>query len=368
MKRSKIVFRYLFTSSKKEKSRTIRIMVGLCFSTMVLLCVLSIMDHLQSGRFKYIKKIRSFPVTVKAESEIDIQALSDSLFDKAIVFAYKTGEGLLKVGNSEAAVNIRYITKDYEGGLVTSSKIGEGLLIPYRLYYSNKGSSVLLTTLEKGKVARFAPKTKEYTSFGLFQTSLGSEFDSSNIFLPFEDAPDNSPMYIAFIPFSISESEMENIATDLNIGRVITWKESEASLYGAMLIEKKVMSLLLMSLYIIIAVQVFQNACGFASLKKNELSALYLIGYTKNDIKLIATGVALLLSSISFAFGLLGAKIFLTAVPYFMPIFAKGTLKLDISAIPYVFIIFTLYCVIVYVWAFLRELKQKNLREVINTI
>ena len=114
MKRSKIVFRYLFTSSKKEKSRTIRIMVGLCFSTMVLLCVLSIMDHLQSGRFKYIKKIRSFPVTVKAESEIDIQALSDSLFDKAIVFAYKTGEGLLKVGNDTAILKITPTKKEFE--------------------------------------------------------------------------------------------------------------------------------------------------------------------------------------------------------------------------------------------------------------
>ena len=368
MRRSMIIKRYLFTASKKERSRTLRIILGLIFSTMVLLCVLSIMEHLQSGRFSYIKKIRSFPVVVKADKEFDINLLSEEFFDEVIVFEYKTGEGLLKIGNSEYAVTIRYISPDYEGGLVVSGDKGKDLLISYRVFLANRSNQVVLTTIEKGKVARIAPKNKTYSSFGFFQTSLGSEFDNSTLFLPLEDAPSDSPTYIAFIPLSISEEEMVKKAEELDLGRVITWQESESSLYGAMLLEKNVMSILLMSLFVIIAVQVYQNASAFSQVKKNEIATLYFIGYTKKDIAFIAMGVSFLMTSLSFVLGGALAKLFLTLISYILPIFANETIKLDISIIPFIFAIFSIYSVAVYVWAFLRTLKQDLLREVINTI
>lgn len=368
MKRSMIIKRYLFTASKKERARTIRIILGLIFSTMVLVCVLSIMDHLQNGRFSYIKKIRSFPVVIKAEKEFDIAELSNRFYDEAIVFQYKTGEGLLKIGSGEYAVSIRYIDSSYEGGLVIKGDKGKELLIPYRVFLANRSNQVTITTIEKGKVARIAPKNKIYSSFGLFQTSLGSEFDNSTIFLPLEDAPIDAPTYIAFIPFSISEEELINKASELNLGRVITWQESESSLYGAMLLEKNVMSILLMSLFVIIAVQVFQNASAFSLVKKNELATLYFIGYTKLDIALIASGVSFFMSFISFVIGILCAKLFLYFVRYGVPALGNEAIKIDLSIIPLVFIIFTTYSIFVYVYSFLRMLKQDLLREVVNAI
>ena len=368
MRRSMIIKRYLFTASKKERSRTIRIILGLFFSTMVLLCVLSIMEHLQSGRFSYIKKIRSFPVVIKADKEFDIDSLSKEFFNEAIVFEYKTGEGLLKIKDSEYAINIRYIDSDYEGGLVVSGEKGKDLLIPYRLFLSNRTNQVTLTTIEKGKVARIAPKNKTYTSFGFFQTALGSEFDSSTIFLPLDDAPDSSPTYIAFIPLNLSEGDMVKKIESLNLGRVITWQESESSLYGAMLLEKNVMSILLMSLFIIIAVQVYQNASAFSLVKRNELATLYFMGYTKLDIAFIAIGVSFLMTLFSFVLGGVFAKVFLFLISYVMPIFSNEKIKLDFFVVPFVFTIFTIYSIAVYVWAFLRTLKQDLLREVINTI
>ena len=43
-------------------------------------------------------------------------------------------------------------------------------------------------------------------------------------------------------------------------------------------------------------------------------------------------------------------------------------IKIDLSIIPLVFIIFTTYSIFVYVYSFLRMLKQDLLREVVNAI
>ena len=189
MKCMRIALGYLFSKNGKEASRNIRIALGLIFSTMVLLSVLSVMDHLQNSRFSYIKRIRSFPVVLKNPEKSDTEALKAEFSGLATVFEYRTTEGLLKTGDGEAAVSVRYIGPDYEGGLVTNGGAGEKLLIPYRLYLSAKGREVSLTTLEEGKVARIAPKTRTYASYAAFQTALGSEFDLQTVFLPLEAAP-----------------------------------------------------------------------------------------------------------------------------------------------------------------------------------
>ncbi|MGN0905939.1 MAG: FtsX-like permease family protein [Bullifex sp.] len=363
-----VVKGYLFTKNRKERSRNIRITAGLVFSTMVLLSVLSIMDHLQNSRFTYIKKIRSFPVVLKNPDIDDADSLKEEFFDSAIVFEYRTAEGLLKTAQGESAVTVRYVSPDYEGGLVTTGGVGERLLIPYRLYLGSKGGEVSLTTLEEGKVARIAPRTRTYGSYGTFQTALGSEFDLSTVFLPLEAAPESSVRYIAFIPFGISEDELVRRVESLNTGTCITWKESEASLYGAMLVEKNVMSLLLMSLYLVIFVQVVQNSSVSAASRKRELVSLYLMGYRRRDIALIAALMAFFMTSFSFMSGAVLAKVFLMAIPYCVPLFQKGSLTLDVSALPAVYGGFTLLSALSYVYFFMKQLKEGSIREVLNSV
>ena len=75
MKCMRIALGYLFSKNGKEASRNIRIALGLIFSTMVLLSVLSVMDHLQNSRFSYIQRIRSFPVVLKNPEQSDIPDL-----------------------------------------------------------------------------------------------------------------------------------------------------------------------------------------------------------------------------------------------------------------------------------------------------
>ena len=368
MKCMRIALGYLFSKNGKEASRNIRIALGLIFSTMVLLSVLSVMDHLQNSRFSYIKRIRSFPVVLKNPEQSDTEALKAEFSGLATVFEYRTTEGLLKTGDGEAAVSVRYIGPDYEGGLVTNGGAGEKLLIPYRLYLSAKGREVSLTTLEEGKVARIAPKTRTYASYAAFQTALGSEFDLQTVFLPLEAAPEGAVRYIAFIPTGIGEKELEERVRALADGACITWQESEASLYGAMLVEKNVMSLLLMSLYLVIFVQVVQNASVTSNAKRRELVSLYLMGYTKRDISLVAFLMAFFMTGFSFIIGTVLAKLFLMAIPYCVTLFAKGSLRLDVSSLPSVYAGFTLLSVVSYVRFFRSRLKEDTVREVLNSV
>ena len=183
-----------------------------------------------------------------------------------------------------------------------------------------------------------------------------------------EAAPEGAVRYIAFIPTGIGEKELEERVRALADGTCITWQESEASLYGAMLVEKNVMSLLLMSLYLVIFVQVVQNASVTSNAKRRELVSLYLMGYTKRDISLVAFLMAFFMTGFSFIIGTVLAKLFLMAIPYCVTLFAKGSLRLDVSSLPAVYAGFTLLSVVSYVRFFRSRLKEDTVREVLNSV
>ena len=66
-----ILFRYLFSRQNRHRGRTVRIMVGLVISSVLMMCILSIMDWLQAGRMDVLRQVRSFPVTVEVEDETE---------------------------------------------------------------------------------------------------------------------------------------------------------------------------------------------------------------------------------------------------------------------------------------------------------
>ena len=135
-----------------------------------------------------------------------------------------------------------------------------------------------------------------------------------------------------------------------------------------MLVEKNVMSLLLMSLYLVIFVQVVQNASVTSNAKRRELVSLYLMGYTKRDISLVAFLMAFFMTGFSFIIGTVLAKLFLMAIPYCVTLFAKDSLRLYVSSLPAVYAGFTLLSVVSYVRFFRSRLKEDTVREVLNSV
>lgn len=364
----KLVLRYLLSPAGHNRQRVIRIFIGLSLSMAVLLSVISIMDYLQSSRFSTIKEVRSFPVTVETD-QAGLDYLKAEYGDEYTLFGYKSGEGLLSSGTSAYATLIRYIGSDYEGGLYTSGALREGgILVPYtQIRNGTISSDVTLTTLEHGRTVRLVPRRREYTVSGFFSTYLGSEFDSQMVFLPLSDAEDSLDYTVAFLsPDGEEEALSGRLASDGY--DAVLWSEMETSLYSAMLMEKLVMELLLSSLFIILLVQIVQNASSLASAKRREIAALYLMGFSSRLLDVAAALTGALLAAVSMAFGTLISYLFLKLLPHINHAFSAAHFNIDLGSLLVFALLTVFFSSFFYLRAFRRFMGRRQIMEVVSTV
>ena len=324
-----IVLRYLFSKHNRHLTRVVRITLTLALSTVIMLTILSIMDYMQSQQLDAVKQTRSFPVTVMADTPADAEALAGGYSKYAEVFAYKETFGLIDDGVQTRGVSVRYIDSSYDGGLFTTGSVPEsGIFLPYRLYCASPVSSVFLSVMEEGRVARLVPRTYEYPVQGFFQTRL-SAFDSSVVFLPLDLADSSLAYTVAFTDLKVSEETLASMLSRDGWDPVL-WSEREGTLYSSLILEKTVMSVLLLSLYLIVSVQIAQGAAALAQSKKREIAAFYLMGIGKNRLaaKFAAAGpVLILVSSLT---GLVMTLCLLAVLPHALGLLSGVRFSVDI--------------------------------------
>lgn len=364
----RIVSRYLLSTAGHNRQRVMRIFIGLCLSTAVLLSVISIMDYLQNSRFSTIKQVRSFPVTVETDQD-GLARLEEEYGSEYTLFGYKEGEGLLSSGSSSYGTLIRYIGSDYDGGLYTSGSLTEdGILVPYLQVRSGVISgNVALTTLESGRTVRLVPRRREYTVSGFFSTYLGSEFDSQMVFLPLSAAEDISTYTVAFLA---DDDEIASLSMELSSAgyEVTLWSEREDSLYSAMLMEKLVMEILLSSLFVILLVQIVQNASSLAAAKRRESAALYLMGFSEVLLDTAAALTGASLSLVSMLAGTALSWLFLKLLPHLDAAFGSAVFSIDIGSLMLFTLLMVLFSSFFYLRAFARRRKRSTIMEVVTTV
>ena len=268
------VLRYAFSKSGGHRLRVIRIINTLALSLAILSSVLSIMDFLQKSRFDDIRAVRSFDFVISGDHKDEMKAL----YPSHSVFLYAEGEALID-GN---AYLLRYIDEDYDGALRYLRGDGSSLSIPYALYRKERKSEYSITMLKKGRSGVRLPKSTDYHASGIYSTPLGSEFDSSMLFLPLSEY-DGSSLYTAIK--GIDESEKGKLSDSGY--NVRTWKESEDSLYSAFIIEKAMMYSVISLLFIIIAVSEKQSVRIFFSAKEKERAELCVLGVSQMKVGVI---------------------------------------------------------------------------------
>lgn len=364
-----IPLRYLFSHSGRNRSRNLRIFLGLTLSVIVMLTVISVMDYLQGSRFTFIRQVRSFPLTVECSDYETALAVAADYSDKAYTFVYRTGEGLLSAGSLNTAVNIRYIDDSYAGGLYLSGSLAEGgILMPYVLIRQSGVYDATLTMLEKGRVARFTQKSSTYPVSGYYTTSLGSEFDSTMVFLPVSEASEAAPSIAAFLVSSDAEAELKALLEADGRGTVVTWQEREGSLYGAMQLEKIIMQILLSSLFLIILVQSIQNASSLARAKRRESVALMLCGLTRRRIGVLFVLSGEILVTSAVVLGTVLALVVLKLIPLFVSAFSSVSFSLPVALTVNLLVLLILFSALIYSVCFRGTIREGDIREVINCV
>ena len=281
-----LVFRYLLSHSNRHRSRTLRIIIGLAVSTLLMSVTLSVMEYLQSSRFDEVRRVQSFPVIVETSSLEEARALLDA-YPEVPGFIYKEDIALMETGvQGGEGVSVRYIDSGYKGYLLTSRQGAVptyGIMLPFRTH----GTSYADVT----------------------------DFDASHVFLPLSQAPDGLPWICAFM---CEEGQEEVLVASIEESGLdaVPWWEAESALHGAMMLEEAVMTALLSTLYIIVSVQVVQSALMLSRTKRRESVTLYLLGMERWRVVVDFGLVGVMMSVLAASLGIVFSLVILHFLPY----------------------------------------------------
>lgn len=346
--------RLSFSKTSNHRSSAIRIMLTTTISLSIVVVVISIMSYLQSSRFDRIRAVRSFDIVVDGDLKDELQ----KIYPDATVFEYGEGEAL--IGSN--AYLVRYIDSDYSGGLRYLLGDCSTLSIPYSLYVETRSSSYDISILSKGRSGVVLPKTRNVPLSGVYASLMGSEFDSSYIFMPLSSKPENVPIKTAIIGIDTDNKSF----LEENGYTVTTWKSAESSLYSAFLIEKTLMYVILALLFVLIGVSTKQAIRIFYRNKRNERIELEILGLQswKVNLSFLLSFVYLFLISIAASFCL--SSILLNVVEYLSIYASIVDMKLQFPIFAFVF--FSLFLFVLTVLFSIYEIRRDRNRSLVEVL
>lgn len=323
--------RYAFSSENRHKGTSIRIASGLALCLFAITMVLSFMQALQKNQFEDIRTFESYDLQIALDSN-DLQAgyeLVDRLetlaeVDHAFLYAeiptlIQTPEGSTLAGRIRA-IDPKGIFEDkvnsYRGTLYTPGTLSSSYLHTKDL---NLGSQVNVTILKKGRQATVIPSQKEMTIGSIYYTSM-YDFDSSTFLtdLPTLYALNGDvPLFMGI--FSSFESEETKQAIKLMEPKleISTWKEVNASLYGAMQLEQSMMTLMLFLMVLVVIIHIRNSSRRLLLAKQREIAMLRSMGLRRNQVQSLFIYQAVLVAVVGCTAGVLLSYLGITVYPSF---------------------------------------------------
>lgn len=280
-----------------------RIALGLALCLFAIVAVLSFMQALQRNQFEDIRTFESFDL------QIDLQSND---YDSANEVAKQIQE-LVSVQNAFVYADIPVIAQGTDGSTIAGRLRGgidggEGgrflsNLNSYRGFlfqegqiavsYSNTrsidmGESLTLTFLKKGRQATVVPSRRELEVGAVYYTS-SYDFDHSTFLCDVATLlalqGDVPPLKIGGVFTSQDVKEVKNEIVQMGFTHTNTWMEINASLYGAMELEQKMMALMLFLMVVVILVHIRNSSRRLLLAKQTEIAMLRAIGLTKAKVQ-----------------------------------------------------------------------------------
>ncbi len=304
--------RYAFSSENRHKGTSVRIAFGLALCLFAITMVLSFMQALQENQFEDIRTFESFDVQSPLSSnDLDkgnalVQELEQlPLVDYAFLF---TEIPVLIQGKdgSSLAGRIRAIQSKgafseglnlYRGELF---KTGELTVSYLHLSAMPMGNSVEVTLLKKGKQATVVPSQRKMTIGGVYYTSM-YDFDSSTYLTDLDTLyalNSDAPLFVGIFSAGKSDAVAKEIKENFSELEPITWKEANASLYGAMQLEQSMMTLMLLLMVAIIVIHIRNSSRRLLLAKQREIAMLRSMGLPKKQVQQIFILQALIVASV----------------------------------------------------------------------
>lgn len=317
-------------------------MLGICFSVLALLMVISFMEASQDKRLSEIKEIESYHLQVSA-STLTFDELSrflvqiNELPGVETAFLFTDVPAILKDLSSgrSSAVRLRGLSENgvQKGAfaerlamvLGTLPALESHSIAPsYSLMRSlalSMGDAIELTALRPGRTVRMVPYSIDTHVSGVYQTNL-PEFNQQTVLMSLDGirslASDDDIKIGIFLADQYEDHQKPMIHAIQQLGipcDIVTWQELNSSLYAAMMLEKYMMYLVIGLMILIIITNLRNSTARLLRAKQRELAVLRAMGAKKRDLQSVFILQALIVAGIGVVIGISLAVLLIYQAP-----------------------------------------------------
>ena len=285
--------------------------LGIGFGATVLVVVLAVMNGFQRGYIDTVIEVSSAHVRLKGERK-ELESVERMQDYKSFVI-FKEEQALLqgKRGNQNTAM-IRLIEKNVlskDEGFKNAVKIEKGafdieglsdekkakIVLGYELarkLFIGVGDSVQVLATSGTSETDLFPENINLLVTGLFKTGY-YEIDASFAFMNLDDSSllfGEDSSYFANIKLKDENKDMvyiSKIAKENNNIKALSWREYNRAFFGALKIEKNVMMLLIVLIFLVVGVNIYNGMRRSIYEKKEDIAVLLSMGASPNDVKKI---------------------------------------------------------------------------------
>lgn len=300
--------------NRKGKSNVTGVLstIGLCIGVMTLITVMGVMNGFQMSFIDAIMEISSYHLRITEIEEKDVQNLisENEYISKNIssVVPFYESQGLI-VGrkNREVPVLIRGIPEqimqiddgfkrelkmirgsfslDEEDTIVLGSELANSIGVYV-------GSEVSLLALSGGKDVPLFSKNRKFYVSGIFESGY-LDINSTYAFVGSKACSKlfgeySSPVYgIKLVDSKKDLNVKEKILEQNPDIKVTSWREFNRTFFGALRIEKNIMMLLVLLIFLVVGVNIYNGMRRLVYERKSEISILNALGGSKKQIHAI---------------------------------------------------------------------------------
>ncbi len=300
---------------------TIFSILGIAFGVMVLIVILSVMNGFQMGFIDTILKVSSGHVRLNGTEE-ELNKCEELKLHKAF-FKFREAQTIMQNDTgSQRGVLIKAIEKD---ALIKDPEFEEAVRIIYgtfdltsensvvigyeiaRTLSLTVGDSISIVAMSGNSNTDLFPKNKNLVISGIFKTGY-HEVDTSFAYISLENAKEffGAPEKIfASIKLENQNYDAQYIS-EINKHQknveAISWREYNHAFFGALRIEKNMMLILVILIFLVVAVNIYNSMRRSIYERREEISVLSSMGACSKHLQFlfVANG---------FTIGFIGASI-----------------------------------------------------------
>lgn len=301
--------------------------LGIGFGVTVLIVVLAVMNGFQRGYIDTVIEVSSAHVRLEAKKEKLEELRKNSVYKSFVIFDEE--EALLQGRSStQATCMIRAVEKDIytkDDGFKEKVKIIKGSFNleedsqneDIKIVLGNElsrrlgvkvGSVISVIATSGSSESDLFPYDVNLSVVGLFKTGY-YEIDSSFAFINLDASPSlfgKTETHLANVKL---ERDDQDIAYISNINdtevKVQSWRDYNRAFFGALKIEKNVMMLLIILIFLVVSVNIYNGMRRSIYERREDISVLLAMGAKESDIKTMFIFNSFVIGMLGSLFGLI---------------------------------------------------------------